>query len=106
MKKILSILALFFVMSIVAPTANAGSSPNVLGVIYQNTITPGDGFNMVAPTKSGSASCKSIFALVSVGNCSIREAMKNGGISQLSHYDVQRENVLGIQTITIKAYGR
>lgn len=104
MKKILGILALLFVLCV--PAAHAGDSPRVYGLIYANTTTPGDGYSTLAPSKVGSANCKSIFGLVAVGNCSVRQAMKNGGISSLSFYDMQVENILGIMTITTKAYGK
>lgn len=53
----------------------------------------------------GQASCKNIFFLIGVGDASIRTAMKNGGIRTLAGYDVKRENILGIQTITARAWG-
>ena len=75
------------------------------GFIYNGATTPGGGYTSVVPTKQGSATCKNIWYIVTVGDCSVRAAMKNGGIRSLAGYDVQRENILGFQTITTKAWG-
>ena len=75
------------------------------GIIYNGATTPGGGYTAVVPTKQGSSTCKNIWYLVTVGNCSVRQAMRNGGIRSLAGYDVHRENILGFQTITVKAWG-
>ncbi len=75
------------------------------GFIYNNMTTPGGGYTSVAASKQGTAVCKNIFYIVSTGDCSVKAAMKNGGIRSLAGYDVQRENILGVQTITTKAWG-
>ena len=75
------------------------------GFIYNGATTPGGGYTNVAATKQGSATCKNIWYIVTVGDCSVRAAMKNGGMKTLAGYDVQRENILGFQTITVKAWG-
>lgn len=75
------------------------------GFIYNGTTTPGGGYTTAAASKQGSATCKNIWYIVTVGDCSVKTAMKNGGIRSLGGYDVQRENILGFQTITVKAWG-
>ena len=75
------------------------------GLLYTGATTPGGGYTSVAPTRTGTASCKNFMYLISIGDCSVRTAMKNGGIRTLSGYDVQREFILGVQTITVKAWG-
>ena len=97
-KLIITMAALLF-------TATAVNAEFLGGFIYNGATTPGGGYTNIAPTKQGSASCKNIWYIVSVGDCSVRTAMKNGGIRTLAGYDVHRENILGFQTITVKAWG-
>lgn len=85
-----------------AMTANA-EFPG--GIIYNGATTPGGGYTAAVASKQGSAVCKNIFYIVTTGDCSVRTAMKNGGIRSLAGYDVQRDSVLGFQTITVKAWG-
>ena len=75
------------------------------GFIYNGTTTPGGGYTTATASKQGTSTCKNIWYIVTVGDCSVRTAMKNGGIRTLAGYDVQRENILGFQTITVKAWG-
>ena len=75
------------------------------GFIYSGMTSPGGGYTNVSASKQGSASCKNVWMIVTVGDCSVRTAMKNGGIKALADYDVHRENILGFQTITVKAWG-
>ena len=75
------------------------------GFIYNGATTPGGGYTAAVASKQGSATCKNIWYIVTVGDCSVRAAMKNGGIRSLAGYDVHRENILGFQTITTKAWG-
>ena len=96
---------LFLTMALLTITSMAAHAEFLGGFIYNNTITPGGGYTSAAATKMGKASCKNIWFLVSVGDASVRTAMKNGGIKTLAGYDVQRENILGIQTITVRAWG-
>ena len=63
------------------------------------------GYTTAVASKQGSSTCKNIWYIVTVGDCSVRAAMKNGGIRSLAGYDVHRENILGFQTITVKAWG-
>lgn len=75
------------------------------GFIYNGATTPGGGYTAAVATKQGSATCKNILYIVSIGDCSVRAAMKNGNIKSLAGYDVHRENIIGFQTITVKAWG-
>jgi len=76
-----------------------------VGFIYGGQTTPGGGYTAASASKTGSATCKNIWYIVTTGDCSVRTAMRNGGIKSLAGYDVHRENVLGFQTITVKAWG-
>ena len=85
--------------------ASSANAEYLGGFIYNGATTPGGGYTTAVASKQGSATCKNIFFIVSVGDCSVRAAMKNGGIRSLAGYDVHRENIIGFQTITTKAWG-
>ena len=99
MKKLILAAALLMFTTIGANAEFLG------GFIYNGTTTPGGGYTPVAASKQGTSTCKNIWYIVTVGDCSVRTAMKNGNIRSLAGYDVQRENILGFQTITVKAWG-
>jgi hypothetical protein len=96
---------LFLTMAILAVTAISANAEFLGGFIYNGATTPGGGYTPAVATKQGEATCKNVFYIVTVGDCSVRAAMKNGGIKSLAGYDVHRENILGFQTITTKAWG-
>ena len=77
----------------------------LMGFIYNGATTPGGGYSATPATKQGTSICRNIFFIASVGDCSVRAAMKNGGIKTLGGYDVQRRNILGFQVIRTKAWG-
>ncbi len=99
MKKVVLALALLIFTTMAAKAEFLG------GFIYNGATTPGGGYTNVAANKQGSSTCKNIWYIVTVGDCSVKTAMKNGGIRTLAGYDVHRENILGFQTITVKAWG-
>ena len=99
MKKLLLTLGIVFFATISAKAEFLG------GFIYNGATTPGGGYTTAAASRQGTSTCKNIFYIVSVGDCSVRTAMRNGGIKTLAGYDVHRENILGFQTITVKAWG-
>ncbi len=76
-----------------------------IGFIYGGQVTPGGGYTTASATKTGSATCTNVFFIVTTGDCSVRTAMRNGGIKTLAGYDVARKNILGFQKITVKAWG-
>jgi len=49
-----------------------------------------------ARQKVGVATCTSVLSLVTTGDASIQAAMKNGGITKVSHVDWEVKNILGI----------
>ncbi len=46
--------------------------------------------------KMGTAECMSVLGLVATGDASIAAAMRNGGITKVSHVDWEAKNILGI----------
>ena len=93
MKKIISIAAGIAVASVASGCA-AGISP-VTGFIFTDV----KGANMATTaggSKTGSATCNSILGLVATGDCSIRAAKKNGGISTVSSVDYHTKSIFGV----------
>ena len=80
-------LLIFFATMLMSGCAY--NSP-VLGAIYTSTTFPsGDKVKLDSETagKQGKSSCYSVFALVGFGDCSIKSAMKEGGITKIHHVD-------------------
>lgn len=77
----------------------------VPGFIYKDAYEPGVGYSNTAITKKGCAECKSYFAIVAVGDCSVNTAAKNGNIKNVSYYDTYTHNILGFKTVKVTAYG-
>ena len=96
---------LFLAMAILAVTTISANAEFLGGFIYNGATTPGGGYTAAIASKQGEATCKNIWYIVTIGDCSVKAAMKNGGIRSLAGYDVHRENILGFQTITTKAWG-
>ncbi len=99
MKKLVLLIAFLLIGTIASNAEFLG------GFIYNGATTPGGGYTTAVASKQGQSTCKNIWYIVTVGDCSVRAAMKNGNIRSLAGYDVQRENILGFQTITVKAWG-
>ena len=76
----------------------AYNSP-VPGVIFTYTTFPsGDKVKLDSETagKQGKSSCRSFFGLVALGDCSIKSAMKDGGITKIHHVDSKSTHFLFI----------
>lgn len=72
-----------------------------------NVGSPGTSFvdNNVKPAKVGEATASGIICF-SEGDCSIKAAMANGGITKIHHVDYRTKNILGIvATQTTLVYG-
>lgn len=52
-------------------------------------------------SKEGKAESSNILGLINTGDCSVTEAMKNGGITKIHHVDIQTVNYLGLFGKTI-----
>lgn len=104
MKKLFSAL-LLSVCLMGAFTSVASAVENATGLIFKDAYEAGGGSGSINEPRSGSAICSSYFALVALGNCTIKKAMENGNISKLSHYDTYTQNILGFRKIKITAYG-
>ena len=74
----------------------AYNSP-VPGFIFTGTTFPsGDKVRLDSETagKQGKSSCTSVLGLVAFGDCSIKSAMKDGGITKIHHVDSTSKNFL------------
>lgn len=81
----------------IALTLTACATPYPIGSIMTNvtlpvTVTSNSG----AYSKTGDATCKSYLAMISIGDCSLETAQKNGGITKVHHVDWHAHNLLGI----------
>lgn len=89
MKKILTVLGLLFMLS--------GTQANAMGLFYTDATYPvtatGVKTENLSAMKKGTASTTNILFLVEVGDASIDTAAKNGGISKISHIDIQEKSV-------------
>ncbi|MDA7818072.1 TRL-like family protein [Sulfurimonas sp.] len=71
-------------------------SPHTGGVI-KDQIAPMNATTSTKATKTGrSDECKSILGLVASGDCSVANAKKNGGITNVSSVDFESHNILGV----------
>lgn len=102
MKKSLFAVALpmLFAGCIVAPFQ---PPMGIVSVVKAPLSTEG---NFNAGTKKGEASSTSILGLVSMGDCSIDAAVKNGGLKKINHLDYGYLNIIGVyQKATVIAHG-
>jgi hypothetical protein len=79
----------FFMMSC------ASSMP--VGGLYTELKLPITATGEIAKgDKVGTSECMSVLGWVAVGDASIQTAMKNGGITKVTHVDWEARNILGI----------
>lgn len=102
MKKILTILALMFLVN----TTKA----NALGLFYTDATYPvtatGNAVKDLSTLKKGSASTNNILWFVEIGDASIDTAAKNGDIKKISHIDIQDRSVFIFwRGVTVTVYG-
>ncbi len=67
-----------------------------VGVVYTDLKLPVNVTSEAKGSKVGVAECKSVFGLFTTGDASIETAMKDGGITKVSHIDWEVENILGV----------
>ncbi len=78
------------------PTIFGCATAFPVGALYTELKLPVDAASNVKATKKGVAESESILGLVATGDSSIQAAMKNGGITRISHVDWEAKNILGI----------
>ena len=102
MKKILSILALIYVINV--------AQANAMGLFYTNATYPitatGNKVEDLSTLKKGSSSTNNILWFVEIGDASIDTAAKNGDIKKISHIDIQEKSVFIFwRGVTVTVYG-
>jgi hypothetical protein len=67
-----------------------------VGGLYTKLTLPVSCESDAKAMKTGTATCTSILGWVATGDASFEAAMRNGGITKVSHADWDAENILGI----------
>ena len=92
-KTILSMVVFVFVAALIAGCA----TPYPYGAIYTEIKAPvsstDGGLNY---SKVGTATAQSILGMVATGDCSIKAAAANGGITKIKFVDYDAKNILGL----------
>jgi len=93
MKKLMAVAAL---AACASGCVFVGES-NARSAIMLDVVSPDTAFidNSVKPAKVGEATAKGIICFTE-GDCSIKAAMANGGITKIHHVDYKVKNILGI----------
>lgn len=104
MKKIFALLA--FMAMIFAGTQAQAYEPWGFA-IYNGTVEAQSNSiqNATLGRKTGVATCKTFCGIVNWGDCSIKAAMKNGGISRVTTADWEKHYVLIYGEKTLRVYG-
>lgn len=106
MKKLLVLIAFLMFGFACVPQSAQAYEPWGAG-IYTGTVSPLD-YSVPGATvgrKVGEASCKTLFALVSWGDCSIKAAMENGRITKVTAADWKKNFILIYGEKTLRVYG-
>lgn len=78
------------------------------GVIFSNIEAP-ESLSIAGQdlgTRRGAASCKALLGIAAWGDCSVKAAADDGGITRVKQLDYKFMNVLFVwQTLTTVAYG-
>lgn len=88
-------LAMALVVVTITGCAGLVNGP-VPGFLYNKTKGPLMATDNSATTRMGKATCTTILGLVAEGDCSVKAAKANGGISHVTDVDVDYYNVLGL----------
>lgn len=102
MKKILALFSLAFLLT--------ATQANAMGLFYTDATYPvtatGSQVQDLSKLKKGKASTSNILYIVEVGDASIDAAAKNGGITKISHIDIQEKSVFIFwKGVTVTVYG-
>lgn len=93
-KLVLASAVAFLACSLSACYAGAGGVTKVPGLLYSDYNYAENGSGSVS--KVGSATCKSYLGFIADGDCSVRTAARNGGISEVGSVSRKVKNILGL----------
>ena len=93
---------LLMVISAIGAMLLTGCAVGGPALVYTNTTQPlvatttalSNSGNISEASKRGEASCHNVLGIVAFGDCSVSEAAKQGGISQVKSADVKTTNIL------------
>lgn len=104
MKKILTILGLF---AITCAAAQANDLFRANAFVYDNSTSPFSEYfdASVRPLKTGESKCTSYFHVVTLGDCSIKNAMDDAGIKKINSIDRRDKSILMYHKITLLVHG-
>jgi hypothetical protein len=99
-KKIMMVVVTVVAMSLLTGCAALMVPSPLLGIIYTDIDAPyarlqtylEDARHM----RVGTTECESFLGLIAVGDCSIKTAMDNGGITRIHHVDYHTKNIIGV----------
>jgi len=94
MKRLSFSIAILFLISILSGCAGAGGFGKVPGGLFSDYIYAENGNGSVS--RVGTATCRSYLGWVAEGNCSVRAAARNGGISNVGSVSTKVKNILNI----------
>ena len=103
-KKMFAVLGL---LVITACAAQANDLFRTNSIIYDKTQSPfSDYFDgRFKPVKTGEAKCNNYFYIVSLGDCSIKTAMEDAGITRINSIDRIDKSILFYHKVTILVHG-
>jgi hypothetical protein len=93
MKKIMHTLMALAVVAFLLPGCGFAG---IYGSLYTDVKIPQGISSNTVGSKVGTSEAISVLGLVATGDASINQAAKNGGISKISHVDMQVYSILGL----------
>lgn len=106
MNRLVTLLAVVCVLSLALGCGVMATTSNgVMGAVQMTKSAVQVGDTEVGQSKVGEARAQGII-FVAIGDCSIKTACENGGITRIHHVDSEELNILGIYAEkVIRVYG-
>jgi len=96
MKKLISCVSAVALLGLASGCVLTGTSGVPIGgTIYTDVTVPGPVTGNSGSSKVGEATATGILGVVT-GDCSVKTAAANGGITKISHVDYHSTSVLGV----------
>jgi hypothetical protein len=103
MKKLISCLSAVALLALASGCVMVGVP--ITGSIYTDVMGPGPVTSNSGASKMGEATATGVLGFVT-GDCSIKTAAANGGITKIQHVDSHATYILGVYgTYTTTVYG-
>ncbi|WP_295702277.1 TRL-like family protein [Helicobacter mastomyrinus] len=98
MKKLVLALGIGGAMAFFSGCAIGSTAGLASGALYSDMTGPVAATSAAGSSKEGRATCSNILGLISVGDCSVDAASRNGNVSQIKSVDTKIWSILGIYT--------